>query len=72
LVTGARRAVGVGRAGREPRRGREGVVGVVELVVDELAADLELIGPISDGLAREGVEGELLANRRGQQPCGGG
>jgi hypothetical protein len=50
----------------------DGVVGVVELVVDELATDVMLVGQVGDGLSGERVEGELLTCRRGQQAgCGG-
>ena len=49
----------------------EGVVGVAELPIDELAADLVLIGQGRDGLAGEGAQGELLSCREGQ-PTGRG
>jgi hypothetical protein len=57
------------------RRGEgvvEGVVGVVQLLVDELAADVLLVGRCGDRLAGQGIEGQLLACRRGQQPRRGG
>ncbi len=65
----------LGRVGR--RRGEgvvEGVVGLVELLVDELAADLMLVGQFGDGLAGEGGEGELLPHRGGEPTswCGRG
>ena len=47
------------------------VVGVAELLIDELAADLVLIGQGRDGLAGEGAQGELLSCREGQ-PTGRG
>src|SRR4029077_19461430 len=50
----------------------ESVVGVAELLIDELAADLVLVGQSRDGLAGEGIQGELLACREGQQTGGGG
>ncbi len=50
----------------------EGVVGLPELLVDELAADLLLGGQFGDGLAAQRVEGELLARLGWQQPCGCG
>ncbi len=53
-------------------RSVEGVVGVAELLIDELAADLVLIGQGRDGLAGEGIEGELLACRQWQQTGRGG
>ena len=45
----------------------EGVVGVAELLIDELAADLVLVGQGGDGLAGESVQGELLSCLEGQQ-----
>ena len=53
-------------------RSVEGVVGVAELLIDELAADWVLIGQGRDGLAGEGIEGELLACRQWQQTGRGG
>ena len=50
----------------------DGVVGVVELLVDELAADLMLLGQVGDGLSGEGVQCQLLAYRQGQQTGGSG
>lgn len=49
----------------------DGVVGVAELLVDEFAADLMVIGQGSDRLAGQGLESHLLPCRRGQQPCVG-
>jgi hypothetical protein len=43
----------------------EGVVGLMQLLVDELATDVVLGGEFGDRLPREGVEGELLACLRG-------
>ncbi len=50
----------------------EGVVGVVELLVDKLAADLVLVSELRDGLPGQGVQSQLLAGVRRQQPCGNG
>ena len=50
----------------------EGVVGVAELPIDELAADLVLIGQGRDGLAGEGIQGELLSCLVWQQTGRGG
>src|SRR4051794_35041134 len=47
----------------------EGSVCVVELLVDELAADVLLVSQNTDGLPGQGVQGELLACRRWQRPC---
>jgi hypothetical protein len=41
----------------------EGVVGFVELLVDELAADVLVLGNVGDGKASKGVKGQLLADR---------
>ena len=46
--------------------------GVLELPVDELTADLLLAGQFGDGLAGQGVEGELLACLGRQHACGCG
>jgi hypothetical protein len=48
------------------------VVGLVELLIDELAADVVLVGELGDGLAGEGIESEFLTRVRGQQPRRGG
>ena len=50
----------------------EGVVGVAELPIDELAADLVLVGQGRDGLAGEGIQGELLSCLVWQQTGRGG
>ena len=50
----------------------EGVVGVAELLVDELAADLMPVGQGRDGLAGEGIQGELLSCLEGRQTGRGG
>jgi hypothetical protein len=47
----------------------ESVVGVVELVVNKLAADLVLVRELGDGLTRQGVQGQLLAGVGWQLPC---
>jgi hypothetical protein len=39
----------------------EGLVGLAELLIDELAADLVLVGQGRDGLAGESIQSELLA-----------
>jgi hypothetical protein len=56
------------------RRGGEGlvqgIVGVVDLPVDELTTDLVLLGQGADRVPGQGVEGELLA-LLGQQAVGG-
>ena len=50
----------------------DGIVGLVELLVDELAADVVMVGQGSDGLSGECVQDHLLPCRRGQQRgCGG-
>ncbi len=57
------------------RRGEgmvQGVMRLLELLVDELTADLLLAGQFGDGLAGQGVEGELLACLGRQQACGCG
>ena len=50
----------------------DGVVGVVELLVDEFAADLMLVGELGNGLSVQGIAGKLLACLRSQQACGCG
>jgi hypothetical protein len=45
----------------------EGIVSVLELLVDEFAADLLLVGQFGDRLTGESIEGELLASLGGQQ-----
>ncbi len=60
----------LGRGGSE--RLVEGVVGVTELLVDEFAADLVPVGQGRDGLAGEGIKGELLACLEWQQTGRGG
>lgn len=58
----------VGRVGRGWGKSLvEGLVGRVELLVDELAADLVPVRQVGDRLTGEGIQGELLANRRRQQ-----
>src|SRR5262249_2725428 len=60
----------LGRVARGGREGlREGVVGLLQLLVDELAADLLLARQCGDRLPGEGVQGELLA--RGRRQLGG-
>jgi len=57
------------------RRGEsliEGVVGVVELLVDELATDEVFLGELGDGLSGEGITSELLADLRRQLAGDGG
>ena len=48
----------------------QGVVGLVELLIDELATDLLFLGQDADRVAGQGFQGELLALRR-QQTVGG-
>jgi hypothetical protein len=46
----------------------EGLLRLVGLLVDELAADVVVVGEAADGLGvGEGVQGEVLAGVRGQQ-----
>ena len=61
--------------GVDRRQGKslvEGVVGMVELLVDELAADVLVLGEVGDGYASQGIEGKLLAGRPGQQGSAAG
>lgn len=61
-VLGVRRGKGKGL--------RKGVVGLVALLGNELAADVVLLGEVGEGLgAGQGREGELLALQGGQQVC---
>lgn len=50
----------------------KGVVGLLELLVDNLAANLLLSGQFGDRLSGQSIEGKLLAYLGRQQPCWGG
>ena len=41
--------------------GLEGVLGLIGLLVDELAADVVFVGKVGDGASGQCVEGELLS-----------
>ena len=60
-----------GFAGRRGKGLVKGVVGLVELLVDELATDRVRLGELRDRLAGQGVESQLLACLRGQETSRG-
>ena len=65
---GKQDAIGISRVGGEGLV--EGLVGLVELLIDELATDLVLLGQGLDRVPGQGVQSELLTWRR--QPAAGG
>lgn len=71
LVTGSQKRSWAGSS-RRVEGLVQGVVRLLELPVAELTADLLLAGQFGDGLAGQGVEGELLACLGRQHACGCG